>query len=109
LLGSARFKAMLDAFSQHFDWVIIDAPPIMPVSDARVLAQRMIGVLFVVGSERVGRQVARQAVEKLIRVNARIVGGILTRVDVARNPYYYSNYYHRRYGDYYSKASHRDV
>jgi capsular exopolysaccharide synthesis family protein len=109
LLGSPRFRGMLDAFAQHFDWVLIDAPPIMPVSDARVLAQRMAGVLFVVGAERVGRQVVQQAVEKLARVNANIVGGILTRVDLARNSYYYSNYYHRRYSDYYSSASRPEV
>jgi capsular exopolysaccharide synthesis family protein len=108
LLGSQRFKSMLASFAGHFDWVLLDAPPIMPVTDACVLANKTTGVLFVVGAERVSRQVVRRSLEQLGNVEAHVLGGILTRVDIDRHRYYYSKYYHPRYGEYASLGS-RDV
>ena len=108
LLGSQRFKSMIAAFADHFDWVLLDAPPVMAVTDACVLADKSTGVVFVVGAERVSRQVARRALEQLGNVDARIIGGILTRVNVDRHRYYYSKYYHPRYSEYASLGS-RDL
>jgi capsular exopolysaccharide synthesis family protein len=105
LLGSQRFKSMLASFAGHFDWVILDAPPIMPVTDACVLVNKTTGVLFVVGAERVSRQIVRRSLEQLANVEAHILGGILTRVDIDRHRYYYSKYYHPRYGEYASLGS----
>jgi succinoglycan biosynthesis transport protein ExoP len=82
---------------------------VLPVTDACVLAQKTTGVLFIVGAEHVSRHIARRALEQLHAVDARVVGGILTRVDLERNAYYYSQYYHRRYGDYYAAAASPDV
>lgn len=105
LLGSKRFEDMLSAFGQHFDWVLLDAPPVMAVTDACVLARKSSGVLFVVGAERVSRQVARRALEQLTAIDARLIGAVLTRVDLKRNAYYYSKYYHPRYDEYAAPAS----
>lgn len=105
LLGSQRFKDMLVAFRDHFDWVVIDAPPVMPVTDSCVLAHAASGVIFVVGAERVSRAIARRALNQLERVDARIIGGLLTRVDLKKNAYYYAQYYHPRYSEYAGAAS----
>ena len=64
LLGSQRFKNMMAALSEHFDWVLLDAPPVVPVTDACVIANNNIGVLFVVGAERISRSVARRALSR---------------------------------------------
>lgn len=101
LLASDRFDKMMKAFADHFDWVVLDAPPVMPVTDAIVLAQKSTGVLFVVGAERVSRHICRRALDQLVAVNARVAGGILTRVELDRHAYYYSMYYQRKYSDYY--------
>lgn len=105
LLGSARFKRFLEGLTGHFDWVVIDAPPAVPVTDACVMAHVVPGVMFVVGSEMTSRKTARRALEQLEAVEARIIGGILSRVDLERNHYYYSGYYHRKYGEYYAPSS----
>jgi succinoglycan biosynthesis transport protein ExoP len=105
LLGSQRFRNMISAFADHFDWVLLDAPPVMPVTDACVLADRSTGVIFVAGAERVSRQVARRALEQLSNVEARLIGGVLTRVRLDRHRYYYAKYYHPRYGEYASVGS----
>src|SRR5206468_1628983 len=64
-------------------------------------------LLFGVGAERVTRQVAIRALEQLKNLDARIVGGVLARVDLKRNAYYYSKYYHPRYDEYANPASSR--
>jgi len=105
LLGSQRFRNMISAFADHFDWVLLDAPPVMPVTDACVLADKSTGIIFVAGAERVSRQVARRALEQLANVEARVIGGVLTRVRLDRHRYYYAKYYHPRYGEYASAGS----
>ncbi len=103
LLNSARFRIFLSTLGEHFDWVILDSPPVMAVTDASVIAHLTTGVVFVVGGEQVNRHVARNAVDQLRASKARILGAILNRVDVQRNPYYYANYYKHEYAGYYSQ------
>ncbi len=100
LLGSARFKVFLDSLSDKFDWVIIDSPPVMAVTDASVIAHRASGVIFVVGSEMVHRGAARTAVRQLLAAEGKLVGAVLNRVNLERDRYYYANYYRREYDTY---------
>ncbi len=103
LLGSKRFKDFLGSLTQHFDWVIIDSPPVMAVTDSSVIAHLTNGVVFVIGSEMTSRHAARRAIEQIHNARGRIVGAILNRVDIQHNPYYYSQYYRPEYSDYYQK------
>jgi capsular exopolysaccharide synthesis family protein len=105
LLGSRRFKDFIGSLGSYFDWVIIDSPPVMAVTDASVVAHFAHGVVFVVGSEMTTRAAARAALDQLDQAKAKYVGGILNRVDVRKNPYYYSRYYRREYQVYYGQAS----
>ena len=98
LLGSPRFKVFLNTLTERFDWVILDSPPVMAVTDASVLAHLANGVIFVVGSEMVHRGVARAAIAQLLAANGKIVGVVLNRVNLDRDRYYYTNYYRREYG-----------
>jgi len=103
LLGSARFQNLLTTLGEHFEWVVLDSPPVMAVTDASVIAHLTTGVVFVVGNEQVNRHVARNAVEQLWASKATILGAVLNRVDVQRNPYYYANYYKHEYTGYYGE------
>jgi capsular exopolysaccharide synthesis family protein len=108
LLGSPQFTQMMSSFRKHFDWVIIDTPPVMAVTDACVLASTVSGVLFVVGAERADRHAARRALDQLETAGATVVGGVLSRVPLDRHKYYYGTYYHAyhaKYGDYYSEPA----
>ncbi len=104
LLGSRRFKDFMASLGEHFDWVILDSPPVMAVTDASVIAHSATGVVFVVGAEMTSKGAAKAALEQLDSAKAKYVGGILNRVDVRRNPYYYARHYRREYQNYYSKA-----
>ena len=101
LLGSKRFKDFAAFLMQYFDWVIIDTPPVMAVTDASLVANLAHGVVFVVGSEMTSRRVAQRAVEQLEMGQARFLGAVLNRVDLEHNGYYYSRYYRSDYGGYY--------
>jgi capsular exopolysaccharide synthesis family protein len=105
LLGSKRCAEYLGTLSDHFDWVVIDSPPVLAVADASVIANAATGVVFVVGADQTSRQTAKAAVEQLHAVGAHIIGAVLNRADVDRNPYYYSAYYRKEYSRYYAKAT----
>lgn len=103
LLGSKRFKDFSRALGQHFDWVIFDTPPVMPVTDPSVVAHLATGVLFVVGAEMTSRGAAQRALEQLQHARAKVIGAVLNRVDFQHNAYYYSQYYRREYSNYYQE------
>jgi len=89
LLGSKRFKDFLATLSQHFDWVLIDTPPVMAVTDSSVVSHLATGVLFVVGAEMTSRHAAVRALDQLDRARAKFVGVVLNRVDLQHNAYYH--------------------
>lgn len=101
LLGSKRFRDFASFLLNHFDWVIVDTPPVMAVTDAAIAANLSHGVLFVVGAEMTSRRVAQRAVEQLELGQAKFLGVVLNRVDLEHNAYYYSRYYRPEYGGYY--------
>jgi len=100
LLGANRFSDLLADLSARYDWVIVDTPPVMAVTDPSVVAHLAGGVLFVVGAEMTNRNVARHAIDQLQHGRAKFVGAVLNRVDLKHHSYYYSAYYSRSYGDY---------
>ena len=103
LLGSKRFKDFVTTLAGQFDWVIVDTPPVMAVTDSSVVAHVATGVLFVVGAEMTTRHAAQRALDQLQHARAKFVGAVLNRVDLQHNPYYYAQYYRREYSDYYHK------
>lgn len=105
LLGSARCRDFVHSLREHFDWVIIDTPPVMAVTDASLVAHYASGVVFVVGAEMTSRHAAKRALDQLEQVRATLIGGVLNRVDIERNAYYYSQYYRREYAQYYVKSA----
>jgi capsular exopolysaccharide synthesis family protein len=107
LLVSPRYQDLIADLKRRYDWVIIDAPPVMPVTDAAVVANTAGGVIFVVGSEMTPRQNAAAAVEQLRGAGARFIGAVLNRVNVQRHSYYYSPYYRKEYGKYYQRSANR--
>jgi len=105
LLGSARFRDFVTSLKDHFDWVIVDSPPVMAVTDASLIAHLASGVVFVVGAEMTSRHAAKRALDQLEQANAKFVGAVLNRVDLKHNAYYYSQYYRREYTAYYESPT----
>jgi succinoglycan biosynthesis transport protein ExoP len=105
LLSSERMNNLLaNLGSGPFDWVIIDTPPVLAVTDAVILAGRVSGVIFVIGSEMTRRAHAERALETLQSGHPKSVTVVLNRVDFNRNKYYYSRYYGYQYKSYYGQS-----
>ena len=104
LLGSERMNQLLaNLATGPFEWVVIDTPPVLAVTDAAVLAPRLGGIVFVIGSEMTRRVHAERALETLRAGRTRGIGAVLNRVDLDRNKYYYARYYGYQYKNYYGQ------
>lgn len=90
LLGSQRMDAIIKQLKGEADVVLFDAPPVIAVTDATLLATKLDGVLLVFRAGGTRRDHAERARELLERVNVRLVGAVLTnaQVDVRMGGYY---------------------
>ena len=105
LLASDRMRALLSGLETGpFDWIIIDTPPVLAVTDAVILAPLVHAVTFVVGAEMTRWRLAERAVETLLSSNPRQVMAVLNKVNFGRNKYYYSRYYGHQYKNYYAES-----
>jgi len=93
LVGNGRFKLLLQRVEPLFDWIIIDSPPAVPVSDASVLAKACDGVLMVVRSNSTPFDMARKAREQF--PDQALVGVVLNGTHEGAVPY--SRYYYEAY------------
>lgn len=93
LLGSEAMKVLLSQLEQTFDAVVIDAPPLLPVTDAAVLSQAVGGVVLVIGTQKVKQQDLEKSLRALELVNASLLGVVLNRLP-AKGPDAYSYSYY---------------
>ena len=104
LLASDRMNHLIaNLRTGPFDWVIIDTPPVLAVTDAVILAQQVTSVVFVVGSEMTRRAHALRALETIQAGHPCSITAVLNRVNFDRNKYYYSRYYGYQYKSYYGQ------
>ncbi|GAB3043090.1 polysaccharide biosynthesis tyrosine autokinase [Sediminivirga luteola] len=99
LLGSGVMKEALEEFGRVFDAVVIDSPPLLPVTDAAILSQHATGVIVAAAANHVKRTQIAAALQTLEQVHANIAGIVLTmlpakgvdRVDRYAHAYAYEN------------------
>lgn len=94
MLGSKKMKSFIDEMKDNFDYIILDTPPIIAVTDAQVLSTMADGVLLVVSSGQAEREAALRAKELLLNVKANIIGVVLNKLELkSRRGYGYYYYY----------------
>lgn len=92
LLASRRMGDVIAALQQQADIILFDAPPVVAVTDAAVLASKVDAVLLVVSAGKTKREHARKARALLEKVNARLIGTVLNNVKGETSLYqYYSS------------------
>ncbi|MCB0335355.1 MAG: CpsD/CapB family tyrosine-protein kinase, partial [Bdellovibrionales bacterium] len=87
LIGSPRLKKFFDSVSSEYDYVIIDAPPVLPVSDSLLLSQIVDSIIFVVRSKYTERAAAQEALRRLYAVDAEVMGMVLNDVMINSKGY----------------------
>ena len=80
LLGSAAMSRVLEELKEKFDLIIIDSPPVLPVTDASVLTRVTDSVLLVVGTKKVSQHSLAKAIDQLNFVDANILGVVQNRI-----------------------------
>jgi non-specific protein-tyrosine kinase len=85
LLGSNELKRVLDTLVSSYDFVILDAPPVLPVADALSLAPMVHAVLLVVDASRTPRGSVADARRHLQQVEASIIGAVLNNMTPSRS------------------------
>ena len=90
VLGSRRMEEIIAALLTRADILLFDAPPVIAVTDAAVLASKVDGVLLIVSAGKTKRENAKKAQQLLEKVNARVVGAVLNNVkfDSSMQSYY---------------------
>ncbi len=98
LLGSERMEEALQKLSNVFEYIIIDSPPLLDVTDAVVLSPRVDGVVLVAKGSSTTKVAVRKSSRHLASVGAKVLGVLINNVDLRRSEhyYYYSQYYDYR-------------
>jgi len=105
VLGAQSIRQLIVDLGRDFDLVVIDSPPLMAVSDARLLAPEMDAALFVVRWGKTHRETVRQGLKDLIETGAPLAGVVLSMVDPVKHARYGfgdSGYYYRGVKSYYT-------
>ncbi len=100
LLNSKRMQQLISMFRKKFDYIFIDTPPVMPLTDSSVLGARADGVIMVVQAGRTQRDVVKHAETRLYQARAKVLGYVMTGLE-----YHLPDYLHRyinRYDSYYT-------
>lgn len=79
MLSSDRMRALLPELQREFDYVLIDAPPIVSGDDSVVLGRSAEGIVLVLRANASRRETARKAVQNLESANVRVLGAVLNR------------------------------
>ncbi|MCT9819024.1 polysaccharide biosynthesis tyrosine autokinase [Microbacterium sp. W1N] len=98
LLGSQQMQTLLEVLERDFDVVLCDAPPLLPVTDAAILAKSTSGAILAIAAGRTSRHQLSGAVEALETVGAKTAGTVLTMVPTRGPDAYYHQYGGYGYG-----------
>ena len=103
LLEDARLGELFRALEGNYDYVIVDSPPLVSVSDGILIAQHCDGAILIVRSGETPRSLIRQSMNQLKQTDCRLLGTVLNGVATGNRTYgryygYYSKYYNEYYG-----------
>jgi exopolysaccharide transport family protein len=85
---SEAMTNLLEHLRKHFDYVVVDSPPLVPLVDARALAEHADRIVLAIRWDSTPQEVVAQALETLSTAQERVVGTVLTRVDMRRLRFY---------------------
>jgi len=100
VLAGDKIRHMLDDLKQRYDLVLIDAPPVLGISDGSIIAREVDYVILVIQHRRYPREISLRAKRAIEEVHGNCVGMVLNCVAVKSDDSYY---YYSSYGSYYKK------
>lgn len=93
IITSDKVKTLLESLRESYDYILIDSPPVFPVSDSLYIANIVDGIIFVVAQNKVNKKGVKESFSALSKSKDKIIGSIMTQVKVRSNNtrYYYGN------------------
>lgn len=88
MLSRESFQILIQYAREHYDYVIIDAPPVASVIDAAVIAPRCDGIVMIIAASAVNKKAALQVKQQLEKTGTPVLGAILNKVDASADKYY---------------------
>jgi capsular exopolysaccharide synthesis family protein len=88
LLDSDKMRELLEELNKRFDFIVIDSPPVMATTDARILCQQVDATVAVIHWGKTRRAVVRNTLRQLLGARARLAGSLLSMVDVRKHAKY---------------------
>jgi capsular exopolysaccharide synthesis family protein len=96
VLQSQKVINMVNELRKEYDYIVIDTPPVLSVTDALIVSKYVDGVIYVAAYNQTRKDNAKAGLEQLQANGAQIIGGVLANIDVRKSSglygYYYSNY-----------------
>jgi len=102
IVNKEQIKKFLDVLKLEYDYVIVDSPPVQPVSDTLILTQASDYNLFVIRSEETRTASFMSSIKKIQNVGAKISGIVINDLDTSKDSYY--SYYYSYSPEYYNKS-----
>lgn len=111
LLGNERFKRLVSALREQYDYVIIDCPPLGSVIDAAVVAKECDGAIIVVETDNASYKIVQRVQKQLEQSGCKLLGAVLNKVDMGGKGYGYygKGYYGNYYGNYGEYGNHEEI
>mgnify|MGYP001277977102 FL=1 len=104
VVSKDQLKKFFDTLKIEYDYVIIDSPPVQPVSDTLILAQSVDKNFFIIRADETTTGSLMSSIKKIKSVGAKIDGIVLNDVDTSKGSYGYYNYYQNYYGKAYKQT-----
>lgn len=107
-LGSEKMRDLVARLKESYDLVVVDAPPVVPVIDASVLAKLVDKIIYVIEWEKVPREVVARAIDTIGVHRDKVAGVILNKANIRKMSYhlsYYSYYNSRKFTSYYDGSA----
>jgi Mrp family chromosome partitioning ATPase len=105
MLGAAKMNSLIAQWREDFDFVIIDTPPALSVTDPVVLSVEADSVILVIRSGKTTKDAVRRAGELLWQVNAPMMGVVVNGIDLGSPDHYYYYYGAKSSGRYYDSEA----
>ncbi|SHE82216.1 CpsD/CapB family tyrosine-protein kinase [Caloramator proteoclasticus] len=99
VVASNKLRNFINEMKNHFDYILLDSPPVIAVTDAQILSSFLDGVILVVSSGEAEKELVKKAKDLLDKVNANIIGVVLNKLELkSRKGYGYYYYYYGEEG-----------
>jgi len=96
ILQSKKVAELIKYVRENYDYVIVDSPPVLTVTDALLISNLVDGVVYVVSSKKTKKTQAKLGLKQFKENNANMIGAVLSDIDMKKNADYYDYYYYRK-------------